>query len=260
MRSVEEIIRELDARWPESQACSWDNVGLLAGRRGSRVDTVFVALDVTEETLEEAVEAGAQLMVTHHPLLFSPVKRISDGDFIGRRLLRLIESGIACYAMHTNFDVTGMAELNSQALGLLESRPLEAEDPERPQVGIGRVGNLETPETLEDFAGRVKRGMKLSQVRVYGDPAMRISRAAVCGGSGRSVVGQALEAGAQVLVTGDMDYHTAIDTVAQGMAVIDPGHYGSEYAFISYMREQLREMFLELKVRAASERQPFQVI
>lgn len=260
MREVDEIIKALEQRWPRSQACDWDNVGLLTGRRHRQVNTIFVALDVTEETLEEAIRVGAQMMITHHPLLFSPVKQINDGDFMGRRLLGLIENQIAYYAMHTNFDVTGMAELNSQALGLKESVPLETEDPDNPDIGIGRVGDLEEPMRLEDFARRVKDGMAVPSLRVYGDPEMCISRAAVCGGSGKSVIGQALEAGAQVLVTGDMDYHTSIDTLAKGMAVIDPGHYGSEYVFISYMAEQLRQMFPDLKVEEAAKRHPYQVI
>ncbi|HIR94330.1 MAG TPA: Nif3-like dinuclear metal center hexameric protein [Candidatus Egerieimonas intestinavium] len=260
MRNAEEIIRALEQRWPKSQACEWDNVGLLAGRRDRQVDTVFVALDVTEETLQGAVDAGAQMMVTHHPLLFSPVKQINDGDFMGRRLLGLIEHQVTYYAMHTNFDVTGMGELNRQALGIEESLPLEAEDPQNPHIGIGRVGDLREPVTLEEFARRVKEGMKVPSLRVYGDPGMMISRAAVCGGSGKSVIGQALEAGAQALVTGDVDYHTAIDTLARGMAVIDPGHYGSEYVFISYMAEQLRQMFPDLKVEEAAISHPYRVV
>ena len=166
MREVDEIIKELEKRWPRSQACDWDNVGLLTGRRHRQVNTIFVALDVTEETLEEAIRVGAQMMVTHHPLLFSPVKQINDGDFMGRRLLGLIENQIAYYAMHTNFDVTGMAELNSQALGLKESVPLETEDPDNPDIGIGRVGDLEEPMRLEDFARRVKDGMAVPSLRV----------------------------------------------------------------------------------------------
>lgn len=260
MREAKEILEALQKRWPKEQACDWDNVGLLIGREDRPVQTVFVALDVTEETLAQAAEAGADLMVTHHPLLFSPVEKITDRDFMGRRILTLIEKQITYYAMHTNFDVTGMAKLNVQALKLEETEPLEATDPEDCSVGIGRVGVLEEALTLREFAEKVKEGMRLPAVRLYGDPERVIRRAAVCGGSGKSVVKAALDHGAQVLVTGDLDYHTAIDAAAQGLALIDPGHYGSEYVFISYMREELKRLFPDLDVKAAREVQPFQVV
>ena len=112
MMRCREILDRLEERWNPSFALSWDNVGLLVGKEEKEIGKIFVALDVTEETLEQAVEAGADLMITHHPLLFSPVKKVTSGDFIGRRLIKMIQNDLCYYAMHTNFDVKGMAQLN----------------------------------------------------------------------------------------------------------------------------------------------------
>ena len=110
MMRCREILDRLEERWNPSFALSWDNVGLLVGKEEKEIGKIFVALDVTEETLEQAVEAGADLMITHHPLLFSPVKKVTSGDFIGRRLIKMIQNDLCYYAMHTNFDVKGMAQ------------------------------------------------------------------------------------------------------------------------------------------------------
>ena len=108
-----EIMDALEERWNPSYAMAWDNVGLLVGREEKEINKIFVALDVTDDTLAQALAFGADMMITHHPLLFSPVKKINTGDFIGRRLIAMIQADLCYYAMHTNFDVKGMAELNS---------------------------------------------------------------------------------------------------------------------------------------------------
>ena len=158
-----EIIEVLEQHYPKSAALSWDNVGLLVGSDQKEVQKIFVALDVTDETLEEAVRAGADLMITHHPMLFSPVKRITAEDFIGRRIIRLIQEDIAYYAMHTNFDVKGMADINAEALKLQECTVLEetGTDSEGNPEGIGRAGVLGRAMELEEFASYVKECLNL---------------------------------------------------------------------------------------------------
>ena len=103
-----EIIENIEKSYPRNYALEWDNVGLLAGSHEKEVRRIYVALDATDEVIEAAIAAGADLLVTHHPMIFSPVSRITDEDFIGRRLLRLIQGNIAYYAMHTNYDVLRM--------------------------------------------------------------------------------------------------------------------------------------------------------
>lgn len=256
------IIEELEQRWNSSWALDWDNVGLLAGREEKEISRIFVALDVTDETLEQAVRAKADLIVTHHPLIFSPVKRITSGDFIGRRLIRLIQNDICYYAMHTNFDVKGMAELNRKMLQLKDASVLEVTgtNEEGIEEGIGRIGRLSEKMSLKALSEKVKKDFQIPDVRAYGKLEEMMQTVAICSGSGKSLAGEALKKGADVLITGDMDYHSAIDLVAQGLAVIDAGHYGTEYCFISYMSEQLKKMFPEMEIISAQICHPYQVI
>ena len=256
--TCKEIIQILEKRWPLSYALDWDNVGLLTGREDKEVSRIFVCLDVTDETLEQAVKFGADMIISHHPLLFSAVKTITDRDFIGRRILKLIQHDISYFAMHTNFDVAGMALLNQKSLELTECSVLMVTSGDGEQEeGIGRVGKVKHEMSLEEFAEFVKEKLNLPGVLVYGEGKKRIEKAAISGGSGKSVVRPAVCAGADVLVTGDIDYHTGIDAVALGLAVIDAGHYGTECVFIPYVSEELRTLFPELEVESAAIVPPF---
>ena len=254
-----EIIEKLERKYSPAFAEGWDNVGLLAGSKEKEVKKVFLALDVTDETLEAALSWGADLMITHHPLLFSPVKKINTGDFIGRRLIKMIQADLCYYAMHTNFDVKGMAALNQECLGLQNTEVLEITSQE-PTEGIGRVGELKESITLGAFAEKVKSDFQIPDVRAYGDCEKKVQRVAVSSGSGKSMIKTALAKGADVLVTGDIDYHGGIDAVAQGLMIIDAGHYGTEYCFISYMKKELENMFPDIRVESADIRHPYQVI
>ncbi|MDO4616745.1 MAG: Nif3-like dinuclear metal center hexameric protein [Lachnospiraceae bacterium] len=255
-----EIIFRLEKDYPVSAAESWDNPGLLVGRSDREIKKIFVALDVTDETLEQAVQAKADLMITHHPLIFGSIKQVNDQSFIGRRIIRLIEEGISYYAMHTNFDVRGMADLNEQQLGLTHTEVLEVtgENNGVPE-GIGRAGQLTAPLKLSEAAELVKSGMKIPSVLLYGDPDQKVQRIAVSSGSGKSMVPAALAAKAEVLITGDIDYHTAIDARACGLSIIDAGHYGTEYCFIEFMREKLQRMLPDCEITGAKTEFPYTV-
>ena len=258
---LRDIIKQLNNDFPFSWAMEWDNVGLLVGDIEADIKKVFINLDVTDEAVAEAALWGADLILTHHPLLFSPVKTVTEQNFIGRRIRRLIKEDINYVAMHTNFDIAKMADLNAADLQLIDPRILDVtgEDASGNPVGLGRVG--EVPEMrLSAFAEVVKNAMSLTAVRVYGDPDRIVTACAVSSGSGRSEIRAALEAGADVLVTGDLDYHSSIDANAQGLALIDAGHYGTEFVYITYMEEYLKKTFPELSVRSMKIRQPYCVL
>lgn len=255
-----EIINLLEKEYPASAAESWDNPGLLVGRLDREIKKIFVALDVTDETLEQAVQEGTDLMITHHPLIFGSLKQVNDQSFIGRRVLKLIENQMSYYAVHTNFDVRGMADINEKQLGLLNTEVLEVTgENEGIPEGIGRVGILPEELTLKEMANLVKKGMQLPTVLLYGQPDKRVRRVAVSSGSGKSMVPAALSSGAEVLVTGDIDYHTAIDADACGLAIIDAGHYGTEYCFIDFMKKKLENMIPECEIIAAETVFPYTV-
>ena len=151
--------------------------------------------------------------------------------------------------MHTNFDILGMADLSGDFLRLSDREVLEVtfEEGDR-REGIGRIGSLPKEMTLRECALFVKEQFQLPHVIVYGNPDTRVERAAGCTGSGKSLMGDVIGKKAQVYITGDVDYHTAIDAVAQGVCVIDAGHYGTEYIFMEYMRRELAEKLPELEV------------
>ena len=208
---------------------------------------------------------GADMLITHHPMIFKAMKKINDEDFIGRRVLKLIRDDISYYAMHTNYDVMGMAELAGKVLELSEPEVLEvtgsmhSESGEVP-VGIGRVADLAQPMDLKSCAEMVKKAFDLPNVKIFGEPDMQVHRLGVFPGSGKSAISVSLEKGVDVLVTGDIDHHEGIDAVAQKMAVIDAGHYGVEHIFIADMEHFCREKFPEAEIRTAKIRQPFWVL
>ncbi len=256
-----EVMAALNDSWNVSYAMDWDNVGLLVGRWEKEIRKIFVALDATDQTIAEAIAFGADLLLTHHPMIFSPMKKITTGDFLGRRVIRLIQQDMCYIAMHTNFDVKGMAALNAEELGLLEAAALQvtaAEDGE--SEGLGRIGKLTEEMTLQAFAQKVKRDLAIADVRVYGDFSKIVKNVAICGGSGRSTLKDALKKGADVLVTGDIDYHTGIDAVMQGLAIVDAGHYGTEYCFLSYMKQELEKRFPDMEIGVAKVVAPYQVL
>ena len=258
---LRDIIKQLDKDFPFSWAMEWDNIGLLVGDMEADINKVFLNLDVTDEAVAEASLWGADLILTHHPLLFTPARTVTEQDFIGRRIRRLIKEDINYIAMHTNFDIAKMADLNAADLQLTDPRILDVtgEDAAGNPIGLGRVG--EVPEMkLGDFAEVVKSAMALDAVRVYGDPDRIIKICAVSSGSGKSEIPAAIAAGADVLVTGDLDYHTSIDANAQGLALIDAGHYGTEFVYITYMEDYFKKTFPELSVRSMKIRQPYCIL
>lgn len=253
-----EVIDILEEHSPGRFACPWDNVGLLVGDFGQEIKAIYIALDATDEAIEEAAAAGADLLLTHHPLIFQGLKKVNTADFTGRRVLALIRNQISCYAMHTNFDVKGMAKLGAGRMGLTGCQVLDiTEWGEQEPSGIGKVGELPCEMTVADCARKVKEVFGIELVKIFGRPDKKVTRAAICPGSGKSVIGKAVEAGAQVLITGDIGHHEGIDGAAQGLAIIDAGHYGVEKMFIPYMKEFLETHITGVQVIAQPERQPF---
>lgn len=257
----DEIMEKLETLSPKNYAEAWDNIGLLAGRRDKEVETIYIALDVSDEVIADAVRVGADMLLTHHPLIFKKLSRVNTDDFIGRRIYELIRNDISYYAMHTNFDVMGMADAAADELGLRDRAVLNVTfEDEISKEGCGRVGRLEKPMSVETLAGLVKKSFQVPNVKVFGALGGIVETAAVMPGSGGSYIREAIAAGADVMITGDIDHHEGIDAVAQGLTVIDAGHYGIEKLFIPYMEEFIKRELPKLKVYRAEFREPFVVI
>ena len=256
-----EIVQVIEAAYPREAALDFDNVGLLAGRTEKEVERVYIALDATDAVIDRAVEARADMLITHHPLIFSPLKKVTDEDFVSRRVVKLIQNDISYYAMHTNYDVLGMAELAEKILGIRDSEVLDITmEKDGKQEGIGRIGKLEKPMTLEECCVYVKHKLNLGSLKVFGDMQAEVSRLAISPGSGKTAIAAAIAKGADVLVTGDIGHHDGLDAVEQGLAVIDAGHYGTEYIFIDDMRRFLEDKLPVLDVITTPVIHPFQVI
>ena len=256
-----EIVQVIEAAYPREAALDFDNVGLLAGRTEKEVERVYIALDATDAVIDRAIEAGADMLITHHPLIFSPLKKVTDEDFVSRRVVKLIQNDISYYAMHTNYDVLGMAELAEKILGIRNTEVLDItmEKDGKPE-GIGRIGELEKPMTLEECCVYVKHKLNLGSLKVFGDMQAEVSRLAISPGSGKTAIAAAIAKGADVLVTGDIGHHDGLDAVEQGLAVIDAGHYGTEYIFIDDMRRFLEDKLPVLDVITTPVIHPFQVV
>lgn len=254
-----EIIAVIECTYPKHAALEWDNVGLLVGRVEKEVKKIFVALDATDEVIDEAIKIGADMLITHHPLIFSPLKKVTDEHFIGNRVVKLLQHDISYYAMHTNYDVLGMAELSGRILGLQHGDVFEITDEEK-HVGIGRIGDLKQAISLEGCCKLVKDVFAIPTVKLFGDKETVIKRVAISPGSGKKMTETALQKGADVLITGDIDHHEGIDAMAQGLAIIDAGHYGLEHIFIKDMVEYLEKYTSNVIVEKAEIIHPFQVI
>ncbi|MBQ8198158.1 MAG: Nif3-like dinuclear metal center hexameric protein [Lachnospiraceae bacterium] len=257
----EDVIRKLEELSPVSYAESWDNPGLLAGRKDKEIKKIYIALDATTEAIEEAIRVGADMLLTHHPLIFKGIKKVNSDDFVGRRIFRLIQKDICYYAMHTNFDVMGMADAAADVLHLKKREVLEITfEDEIAKEGFGRIGKLSQIMTLDECAAYVKKAFGIEWVKVFGDGDTEIETAAVLPGSGKSMIGAAIAKGADVLITGDIDHHDGIDALERGMAVIDAGHYGLEQIFVSYMEEYIKRELGVLEVSVQQPKSPFRIM
>lgn len=255
-----DVIDIIEKTYPTEYALSWDNVGLLVGRDDKEIKKIYLAVDATDEVIDDAVQCGADMLITHHPMIFGGMNKINNRNFTGSRVLKLIQNDISYYAMHTNYDVLGMSALAGDKLNLKNAEVLEVTCPGGVPEGIGRVADLEEEVTVREYCELVKEAFGLENVTVFGDLDAKVSRAAVSPGSGKSLISAALSCHADVMVTGDIGHHEGIDAVAQGMAVIDAGHYGIEHIFVEDMKHYIEKEVEGVSVMEAPVRHPFAVV
>jgi dinuclear metal center YbgI/SA1388 family protein len=242
---LRDVIAALDARYDPALAEPWDAVGLVCGDPGEPVRRVLFAVDPTSDVVDEVLTVGADLLVTHHPLLLTPVHGVPADDPKGRLVHRLVRGGAALFVAHTNADrapAFGINDALGGALGLVDAVPLEpaADDP---QAGLGRVGRLPEPMTLREFAERVAGVLPVTAggVRAAGDPERPVRTVAVCGGSGGSLLGSAAAAGADVLLTSDLKHHAVSEALeSNGPALCDVAHFASEWPWLPVAADVLR--------------------
>ena len=253
-----ELMNRFNILCPFDMAVEWDNSGFLIGDPEREVKKAALALDAVGSVIEEAIEKGADLIVTHHPLLFRPPKAIRADEHLGGRIIKLIENRISLIALHTNFDICVMAELAANKLALANCQVLEVTgEGEKGACGFGRIGLLPREMTLKELAEETKKQLVLDFVTVTGEEEKKVQKAAISTGSGKSGIDACLKNGVQVLITGDVDHHTAVDALELGVFLIDEGHFGTEKMFAEYMAEYLKKEIPEAEAYVSRMEPPF---
>ena len=230
------IIQELNTLAPESLAQDWDNVGLQVGSPNHNISRVLLALDATSRVIDEAIDIKADMIITHHPMIFKPVSNVIQEDPTGSKIYKLIKNNISLYVMHTNFDTAfgGTNDILGAKIGLTK---VEVLNPDENGMGIGRVGEL-AKTSVKELVGSLKKALGLEYVRVIGDLDREIETIGICTGSGMSFMRHAAPR-ADVFITGDVKFHEAQEAGELGIVVIDVGHYGSENIAMPGIKEYL---------------------
>jgi len=243
---VKEIINAIEEFAPLSIQEGWDNSGLCVGSSEDEVTSVLLGLDCTPELVDEAVACGADMIVTHHPLIFKGVKRISPEDQTGEAIIKAVRAGISIYAAHTSADkvLAGVSGAMAARLGLEDVRILE-EDGEG--TGLGVVGDLAEPLTAMEAVALVKDRFSLKSLRTSRPVEGKITRVAMCGGSGGSLIGAARKAGADLYLSGDISYHNFF--TENGFMIMDIGHYESEIEIVDILFSLIKKKFPTFAVR-----------
>lgn len=250
------LIEAFEGLAPLSFQEEWDNCGLLIGSAKKEIKKVYIALDATDEVIEDAIAKEVDVLLTHHPLIFKGLKSITDEEMIGRRVMKLLTHNMTYYAMHTNFDVAVMADLAADYLKLTNQEIL---DRTQECHGIGKIGFLPYEMDLSQLCEYIKDAFELENVKVFGQKE-KIKKVVIMPGSGKSYIKNAIQVNADVMITGDIDHHTGIDAVAEGLVVIDASHYGIEHIFVNYMKEFIEDKFSEIKVYKEERKMPFHII
>ncbi len=240
---IKDITSHLESIAPLKYQAEYDNSGLIVGNENDSVQGALITLDCTEEVVEEAIRLGVNLIIAHHPIVFSGLKKLNGSNYVERTVLKAIENKIAIYAIHTNLDAvpTGVNAKIGSLLGL-NNLLILSPDSRYPEVGAGMIGELDNPMDFDSFITHLKSRMKLPAIRHTKALNGEISKVAFCGGSGSFLIDAALSAEADVFISSDIKYHQFFDADNQ-MVIIDAGHYEMEVATKDLIYEILSEKF-----------------
>ncbi len=264
------VINFLEALAPLDLAEEWDNVGLLLGDRDRDVSRIMTSLTITPEVVEEAISTKVDLVVSHHPLPFRSLKKITTDTISGQLILKLIENRIAVYSPHTAFDSTaeGINQLIAEKIQLETVRPIQpiagwaTTDLKKGEfIGTGRIGSFSTAKKCRQFCHELKDQFGVPLVKFCGDLDSVVSRVAVACGSAGQLISAASHAGCDAFITGETNFHTCLEATALGVSLFLLGHYGSERFAIEILAEKLAIEFSDLSIHASHrESDPIQYV
>ena len=256
MVTVGELVQVMERLAPRCLAETWDNPGLHVGSPEWPVKLIWVALDPTQGLIQQAVDNHVNLVITHHPLIFRPLYSVDLGTQPGRIIELALKNQVALLCAHTNLDSArgGVNDMLAEKVGLKSFEVLKPVENSRcrevvndlypvhghsEMEGLGRIGNLPEPISFEALVDRIKKEFALSTVKTAGNPVQDVRRIAVCGGSGRSLLGDFLRSDADVFISGDMGYHDGQQVADLGKGLIDIGHFSSEHVMVEGLARQL---------------------
>lgn len=256
---IDDFIREVENIAPLSLQEPWDNSGLQIRAGNNEISKVLIALEINERVIDEAIGCGADMILTHHPLIFGELKRVDSNDIIGNHIVKLIRRGISVYSSHTPFDkcIGGNNDYLGRILGIEDISPMPGDE-----SAICRVGTLPQPMTCLDFIEHASRTLKIEKnfFNFAGIPDDEILKVGWCTGAGSEYLDTAVAAGCDIFVTGDVKYHTAQHARDLGMNVLDCGHYGTEYIFCENMRAKLDKFYNLDIIQSRADINPFAAI
>lgn len=231
--TLNDIVVSMEQIAPPALAEEWDNVGLMLGRRDKEVKKILLALDMTKQSVDQAIAQKVDLIITHHPAIFRKLNCLTDSVWQQELLLTLAENGIAIYSAHTNFDIVngGVNESLAKRLQLSDVEVLDDNS------GLGRVGKV-VETNLQDFGLFVKKKLKADYV-VIANAGKSVQKVAICGGAGSDFIQAALSKGADTLITGDVKYHSAQEAVFSGLNIVDAGHQTTELPAMQDLKDRL---------------------
>lgn len=249
--TVEDIAIILEKAVPVELQEEWDNSGLLIGFEEKPVTKILTCLELDKRVLEEAKAAGAEMIITHHPLIFTGIKSLTGSDYKTSMIMDIIADGISVYSCHTPFDKVkgGNNDIIMKRMGLSQIKNLAGDDVPSPvkmaerhdEADIGRIGEFKKPmlykQVIELAAERLN--MSISELHAAGALDTEITKVGVCTGAGADLVHMAAVCGCQLFITGDVKYHEAQDALQKGICILDAGHYGTEKFFAEEMKALL---------------------
>lgn len=257
MSKLSEICDFLERLAPARLAEDWDNVGLLAGDRARKVQRVMTCLTLTGDSVQEAVDEQADLVVVHHPLPFRGIKRMTTDDPAGRYLWQLLGAQVAIYSPHTSWDSAPLG-INQQWAEKLELREISALRPletNQDLAGSGRCGSLPESLSVAQLAAKIDRWLSPGVIQVVGSPERTVNRLGVACGSAGEFLDDAIQHACDLLITGETSFHTCLDAEAKGIGLMLVGHYASERFALEYLALVLAEAFPDLQVWASRREQ-----
>lgn len=255
MTKIHEIITHLETIAPAHYQESYDNAGLLVGDLNATVSGVIICLDSTEAIIDEAINAGFNLVIAHHPIIFSGLKQLTGQNYVERTIIKAIQNNIAIYAIHTNLDnvyINGVNGKIADILGIENTQilsPKKGMDDDR--IGAGILGDLPVEMSEIDFMQKVKIDMELVTLKYTDLLSKPIKKVALCGGSGGFLLEDAVRSGADVFITSDIKYHEYFDADGR-ILVLDIGHFESEQYTITLLQELLTKKFSTFAARSTT--------